>query len=695
MRALSLCVLLPVLAVTGCSMTSTPSTVNDPIEHAANSVQGTVYGGQQPIVGAVVRLWAAGTSYGSGATNFASATTTTGNKGQFTFANYTCPSANVPTYLTAQGGNSGYGTGNNNAIMLVAGLGPCSGTANLTVQINEVSTAATAFALSHFFTTQLGSSSTDSFGGAATAAEGNNAGLAMADAYTIPTLISLATGQANTSTSAITLESAKMYSLANIIAACVNSAGGTSGDGSYCGNLFQDTTPPNGTTAPTDTLQAAVQIALYPYNNVSALYSLPPAASPFVGLTATPNDWTIGVAYTSANFGLGIHAYNTSPTATQTSSTIDIDASGRVWFPTTLSSSHGLAYFDPTSNSFNGPYGTTLDHPQYLAIDLTGEAYGTDINLPNIVGVNTTSPGSQVVYTAPSNSITGPIGVENDTTLPNVVVYTAITGTQGSSLYSLQGGNQALVSTLLQTPTGIAPYAYKNGSDYIEAEVATFLAGGSPCYLETSYTDPDDQDPDENYINAQSNANPCVTAGAAQINQINGESAIVATSLNRICSYEVNDCFAPTVPLNAPEGIAVDGDNNIWIANSGNGSISTLLFTQVAKNSTANYMTTSPIQYKHNSANGNTSTTPYGIAVDRSGNVWTSNAGCVSTTAAACTPGSFVLSELVGAAAPTLTPLALMTTTAYSPTRPQAVPRPVQENASGVTAHQRKNVHQQ
>ena len=98
---------------------------------------------------------------------------------------------------------------------------------------------------------------------------------------------------------------------------------------------------------PSDTLQAAVQMALHPTSNVSALYSLITATpnfrfTPF--LTAAPNDWTIGVSYTTSALGLGVN--------TGTLSTLDIDASGRVWFPSNAAGKVGAAYFDPAKHEF-------------------------------------------------------------------------------------------------------------------------------------------------------------------------------------------------------------------------------------------------------------------------------------------------------------------------------------------------------
>ena len=49
-------------------------------------------------------------------------------------------------------------------------------------------------------------------------------------------------------------------------------------------------------------------------------------------------------------------------------------------------------------------------------------------------------------------------------------------------------------------------------------------------------------------------------------------------------------------------------------------------------------------------------TAPVGIAIDRAGNIWTSNANCTSTSDTTCI---YTLSEVFGAASPTYTPLSL------------------------------------
>ncbi len=87
----------------------------------------------------------------------------------------------------------------------------------------------------------------------------------------------------NGSGTTYTVEWQKINTMANILAACVNTNGSTSTTETTttCGKLFNDTK--NGAAVrPSDTLQAAVQMALHPASNVSTLYNLIAGQPPFV-----------------------------------------------------------------------------------------------------------------------------------------------------------------------------------------------------------------------------------------------------------------------------------------------------------------------------------------------------------------------------------------------------------------------------
>jgi hypothetical protein len=123
-------------------------------------------------------------------------------------------------------------------------------------------------------------------------------------------LANMTTGTANTippsnpsilpgNSGAAVAPAAVVNTLANILQACVNSIGGTEGDGSICGNLFLNTPGLTGGFA-TTTLGAALNLAKNPAASVSALFALAPGtgAPPFLpALGSAPQDWTLAIAY--------------------------------------------------------------------------------------------------------------------------------------------------------------------------------------------------------------------------------------------------------------------------------------------------------------------------------------------------------------------------------------------------------------
>ena len=130
------------------------------------SLSGRVNGGEQAIAGSNVYLYAAGTGgYGTGATSLlgGSGYVTTDATGVFGLGAYTCPTANSQLYLIATGGNPGAGE-NNQAVLMVA-LGSCGSIGPSSfININEVSSVASVYALSQFMvpgSTAVGTSSTN------------------------------------------------------------------------------------------------------------------------------------------------------------------------------------------------------------------------------------------------------------------------------------------------------------------------------------------------------------------------------------------------------------------------------------------------------------------------------------------------------------------------------------------------------
>ncbi len=254
----------------------------------AAHLQGIVHGGQQPVSGSLIQLYAAGTTgNGSTATPLISKTVLTDNSGRFDVTGlYTCPTSDPIVYLTARGGNPGFADGtNNSSIAMISVLGYCSGLATLaSVAINEVTTIGSLSPLAPYTTGsgQIGFASLTSYdaveteiGSLVNIGTGRSPGLLLGPLDVAPV--------------------AKIYTLADVIAACINSSGGTAGDTSACGQLFSYTTV-GAATAPTDTIAAIVALAQHPTQNASNLYNLSAPQSPFQPmLPAPPTDWTLPI----------------------------------------------------------------------------------------------------------------------------------------------------------------------------------------------------------------------------------------------------------------------------------------------------------------------------------------------------------------------------------------------------------------
>jgi trimeric autotransporter adhesin len=272
----------------GCAQNQ-PAKVTEPLVRHSS-----VYGGQQPVSGSTLQLYAVGTTGdGSPATPLLTQTVTSDANGNFTITGaYTCPSASTLVYVTATGGNPGLSSGTNNAALaLMAALGPCGSLGPSTfISMNELTTVAAVWALAPFMSSysSIGSGSADA--------------AALASAFT------LASEYVNTTTgtapglnvpAGTTVPVAQLNTLADILSSCVNSAGGVAGDGSVCGTLFVAATPSGG-TAPVEVAGAGLNIANSPTANVSSLFGLVTATAPFQPvLAAVPADFTVGLALPS------------------------------------------------------------------------------------------------------------------------------------------------------------------------------------------------------------------------------------------------------------------------------------------------------------------------------------------------------------------------------------------------------------
>jgi len=641
--------LVPVALLAGCGMNQTAS-ITANVDSPA--IQGRTFGGQQPVVGATISVVAMGTSgYGSTGTILYSVQTDENGDFLFPAGAYTCPQSNTPVYLLGIGGDSGFG--NNGSSVEAAALGPCSAAQQAFVVMNEVTTAATAFTLSHFFSTTLGGANgaNDWFGGPSSGSAGSlvySAGLVNGSEVTIPALVNNSNGEVNPNTSTVTIESQKIYAIANILAACINSSGSLK-NGQPCQQLFKYTTTPSG-QVPSDTLQAAVQMALYPTTKVSQLYALIPNNPAFENyLTSAPNDWTIGVSYTSSAVGLAVEPGTTS--------TLDIDSTGNIWFPSNSTTAAGAAYFNPATETFYGPFNTTLMvHPQQVAIDANGYAWYNDDSGSVVSGYLVTAPATTEAVTIPGTLSTA-VSVGSDDRI-NV-------GVTAAALYELGdiSPNRSSYSLL----AGI-------NFPYPTTSVAADMSGGAAVAITDSVTTKMD-----NYLVTSVPAETDVVnanddAGQALFTMGNDHIAVrsyagTGNANDGLCIYSLSKCYNfQGGNKNADQGIAIDGGGQLWVAESGDGGVLQVPVNNPGASGAAVYVNPSGAanipnnEFLHNGSDGETATAtaPYGIGVDVTGNIWMSNAGCATV---GCTPGSFTLTEIVGAGYPTITPVSAQITT--------------------------------
>ncbi|WP_142988461.1 hypothetical protein [Granulicella rosea] len=424
---------LMLAGLAGCGLRSTVDS-KAPVVAQGVTLQGAVHGGQQPVVGASILLYAANAAggYGSSSTALLTSPVTTDATGGFAITGlYTCPSASSLVYLVSVGGNPGVGGANANLAMMSA-LGPCGHlTASTFININELTTVASVYALSPFM---------KSYKAVGTSA-GNPQGLANAFA-TVNNLVNIGTGTLSGPTlpANAVLPSAELNTLADILAACINSAGGAAGDGSTCGSLFRFTTA---STIPADTIGAALNIARNPGSNVASLLALSSSAAPYQPTLASATDFTVSIRYKTGGFS--------SPSASA------VDAGGNLWV--TNAGGNSVTVLNPAGSPAAGsPFtGGGLGAPSAIAVDAGGNAWiassgNSTLSVFTPAGSGTqTSASGLGAPSAVAIDAQGIVWVTNAGNSTVTAVATSGTSVTSSNSYSAGGIN---------TPTAVAidPY---------------------------------------------------------------------------------------------------------------------------------------------------------------------------------------------------------------------------------------------
>jgi streptogramin lyase len=632
------------------------------ITTTSTAEQGSAYGGQQPVSGAHVYLYAANTTgYGGNgispincpATNCNSSISllnssvvgpnggvdsngnyyvVTGVDGSFNITgDYTC-TAGQQVYAYAIGGDPGY-SGVNNAAGFLAILGNCpsSGTfagTGLYIWMNEVSTVAAAYAMSGFASdaTHVSSSGTALAKIGIQNAFANAANLASLRYGTVLTTTPSGNG---------TVPQAAIETLANILASCVNSDGST-GSGTTCGTLFSNATS-NGTisgTQPTDTATAAIHIAHNPVANVTALYTLPTANPPFPpGQLTQPNDYTLNIVFGTGSSGGCTSICNPSGPPNG----VAIDGSGNVW--ATNYSESVVTEFSSAGATIASVANASNSDPAGVAIDQSGNAWVVSSpylggqsslqvfssNGTTISTVGTTRTGGLDSPTSVALDVAGNAWVSNNAVINN---------NEGSvsAFTSMLFGFRNPVLTTLYEANGIAT----DSSDYIwvsaSNNVVKLSSAGVPVFSTTVTSSPGGL-----YSIAMDGL------GDAWMPNAKTNSVMEVSSTGAILSPSGGYTGGG---LNVPTCVSIDGAGNVWVASAGNFGSNSSSITELSNSGTT--------------LSGNGYVSAHAglgqIAIDGSGNAWL--------------PGEGIVVEYIGIAAPVVTPLATAVVTSKLGTRP-------------------------
>lgn len=572
---------LATLLSTGCS--SLQAGFDQSPAHAAGTaaVKGSIHGGQQPVSGATLQIYTVGTSGpGSAATAIPGATTTSNSAGGFAFApgSYNCNAA-TQVYILATGGNSGAGV--NTSISALASLGSCAtllANASTTfISINELTTVAGVYALAPFMSdlTHVG-------------ATGSN-GVGIVNAMALSSsLVNTSTGSMPGATlpAGATLPVAELNTLANIIAACINT---NSPSSSQCSTLYA-------ATAATDTVGAMLAIARNPASpQIKALYTLPGAAPPFqpalTGATA-PNDFTVAIKYNASGtfntpYGIAIDAAGNAWVSNESGNAVTklsnlgtvvssnsvpglygakgiaLDPSGNVWVANSAGDS--VVKMIVTSGTVSGSSSYLAGSggaPVALALDSAGNAWVANYNGSNLTELS--SAGATVLTV--SSTVSNPTGVALD---PTGNVYVASSGT-GKVVKLTHAGGPATGSpftdnalqagaSLVVDPAGNVWLPGNTTGAAVAGAVSEFTSAGtavaaSPLAVAVTTLGGSAADTASVWI-----ANRGVTGGLLQF------QASATTAVSPAAGYG---------SLNTPVGVAVDPSGNVWTANAGDNTVS-------------------------------------------------------------------------------------------------------------------------
>ena len=614
-RVLLLLASVPTLLLAGCSANF--GSVSDSSQTSLGTIQGSIMGGREAIQGAHIYVFAVGSSgYGGQSvsllnnvpgTTTADTTTFPGKTiyyvtsgsaasgGAFTITgDYTCPVGDQ-LYLYATGGSPDAGVHTNSAIGLMAALGTCQSGVSLAVNVpyvtlNEVTTVAAAYALGGFAVDSTDISSS----GTTQALTGVQNALANAG-----NIVTVKDGMARTMTpsGSGTVPYQLIYTIANVLAACVSS---TAPSSSNCSTLFGAAVNSSG-ALPTDTASAAINLVHSPGGTkVGTLYALQTASSPYTGFGGAPNDFSIAVQYNGVSGATDVA----------------VDSAGDAWV--TDATGNSLSELTPLgliSSGFGPP--EIISKPIGIAIDPSG--YIWVANSGNNTLAKFTPIGGLISGLGFTGGLNNPQGIASDAS---------------GNIWVANKGNSSISEFVTAgTPATGSPFT---GSGQYQT-TALAIDGAGDAWTPALSGKLVELGPTGTALSGTSGFTASVGINTIAID---GTGNVWVTSEASDSLAEFTHAGAPATGspfsgggIDTGAGIAIDGAGAVWIANNGGNSISHFTSAGVAVSSSPGYQGGNMIQ-------------PEGIAIDPSGNVWVA------------ANGSNSVAQFLGMAAPVITPIA-------------------------------------
>jgi hypothetical protein len=446
-------------------------------------------------------------------------------------------------------------------------------------------------------------------------------------------LVSLSTGQAMTApvNGNGTSPQAKLNTLGNVLASCINSALPTS---TACSNLFTAATPSGG-TLPTDTIEAMLLIARNPGTNVSAVFQQGTSNAPFQpALSVAPNDFSLAISYTSSGLT------NPGPFV--------VDNAGDVWIANCGTCNGGT---NPDAVVGFTPAG---------ALNTNSAGFVLNVHRPVAIGID---PYNAIWVGEASNGVLGnqltrlkntdgtvqyPVG--NNSAAPTVGFPINLTGTPGGialiesdfpsdawvtdssngkmTKYKYDGTLLSMVSTTgLSSPTSIVADGLQNL--YMIGTNSNSIVQYSAAGTFSSYTGA-----------GLSGPAGLAADGGDHIWTVDQGSSKGVSELLGYTGAATSGSNGYSAGINSASSIAIDGAGTAWIANcrvncSGTGA-----------DNIVHLSTSGTSLLPSDGLQSSTLNKPTAVAIDMSGNLWVSSAGSANMT------------EVVGVATPVVDDLA-------------------------------------